>query len=193
MDTLGWISDVLTATASLVVVVGGLAGARYLRRANLQLTDCVLTRGKNGWLILRASAQLDNRGFLRLTFNKFKDDTRPSISVAETVDVATADGSGRQLREVRSWVAHNLDSDVISPGENASWPEVFHLDPPTTATVGYRITCRVPVQPSLAARVAWSMHWLVSWLGLAQRTNLVEWWEDQTFLPLPDHDARGVR
>ena len=60
-DALGWFGDILSALASVVVVTGGWAATRYLRRANLALTSCELAAGRGGWLILRATAQLENK------------------------------------------------------------------------------------------------------------------------------------
>ena len=184
-DALSWVDDVLTAAASLVVVVGGFAGARYLRRANIRLATCDLSAGRGGWLILRASAQIENRGFLRLSFRRFQGDARPSITVAETVDVPAVGSTSRQISEVRSWVVFNLDSDLVDPGEMAAWTEVFHLDPPTRATVGYRVTCKIPVLPSLRTRVIWHLRRLPARAGLtAPPPDPAQWWEDQTFVPL---------
>jgi hypothetical protein len=191
-DALGWVSDILTAAASFVVVVGGIAGARYLRRANLRLAGCELSQGLGGWVILRASAQIENKGFLRLRFNHFTGASRPSIRVAETVDMPIASG-GRQISEVRTWVVFDLDSDLVDPGEAAAWTEVFHLDPPTKATVGYRVTCRIPVRPPVRTRLAWRLQAVWAWIGRGRPAARPEqWWEDQTFIPLRGASAAGV-
>ena len=191
-DTMAWVSDILTAAASFVVVVGGIAGARYLRRANLRLAQCELSESLGGWVILRASAQIENKGFFRLRFDHFTGESRPSIRVAETVDVPIA-GGGRQISEVRTWVVFNLDSDLVDPGEAAAWTEVFHLDPPTKATVGYRVTCRIPVKPPLRLRLAWRLRAIKAWIGKGTPPEKPEqWWEDQTFIPLRGGLAAGV-
>lgn len=143
-DALAWIGDTLSALASLVLVIGGIAGTRYLRRANVRLADCELAAGRGGWLILRASAQIENKGFLRIGFADFDGKRRPRITVAETVDVPAGADGGRQITEVRTWTAYDLESDIVDPGEMAAWTEVFHLDPPTPATVGYRVTTPDP-------------------------------------------------
>lgn len=191
-DMLAWVSDILTAAASFVVVVGGIAGARYLRRANLRLTGCELSEALGGWVILSASAQIENKGFLRLRFNDFTGNSRPSIRVAETVDVPIA-GGGRQIAEVRTWVVFDLDSDLVDPGEAAAWTEVFHLDPPTKATVGYRVTCRIPVKPSARSRLVWRLHAAWAWVSSGSAPSQPEqWWEDQTFIALRGASAAGV-
>jgi hypothetical protein len=79
----------------------------------------------------------------------------------------------------------NLDSDLVDPGEVAAWTEVFHLDPPTRATVGYRVSCKIPVRPSVRTRLGWRLRRLSARAGLASAPpDPAQWWEDQTFVPL---------
>ena len=88
----------------------------------------------------------------------------------ETVDVPIA-GGGRQISEVRTWVVFDLDSDIVDPGEAAAWTEVFHLDPPTKATVGYRVTCRIPVKAPMRTRFTWWVRAAWSWIGRGTPTT----------------------
>jgi hypothetical protein len=182
-DILGWLGDSLTAAASLVVVIGGAVGARYLRRANLRISSASLSVTSQGWL-LTASAEFENRGFFKLSFRRTRDGKRPSLTVAEAVDLPEGKGTGRQIREVRTWVADNLDADLVDPGEVAPWTWVFRLPAHTASTVGYRVTCRVPVKWSIWNQI---LTWLprpAAWLGFVPPDALYQWWEAQTFVPL---------
>jgi hypothetical protein len=185
------ISDVLTALASVTVVLAGIFGIRYLHRANVRV-DCEIVQGLESWLILRARGEIDNRGLVRLSFVGLPETERPRITVAEVVDIP--DLNGRTLAEVRTWNEEGFEGERVDPGELASWVSVFHLPPPFDSTVAYRVTLVVPIRPPLSARASrwlgWSLRrlWALSLRAPGPvRPPRAIWWEDQTLLPSASH------
>ncbi|MGH9077927.1 MAG: hypothetical protein ACRDY0_10830 [Acidimicrobiales bacterium] len=149
-------NNVITDSASLAAVVGGLAAAAsYGRKANATVA-ATPQRLPDGHMILSVRPSVAVSGVLAI---RIKNPDMAVVAVTEVVVTPAGLADGHQWTE-RAVFANNL---VVS-GETLTSTVVFDLGEPGTTVVGWRIGLAVN------ARRFWGGQWS---------------WDDRVYVPLP--------